>query len=243
MITYSIPAFNFPVSDGAAGQGLAAAGSRQLAWVDFVPFAGAAQDVDLGSHYLILANGYSVQCRDDVGTARNVFFVGTDGTVHYYGYHGASLINAGDGSTSIYAGAGGAAPLYLVDHYTILDSTTYDNCGAKLQVNGGIQARGAVTAAPDAASAVLDYHSGCGRLMVGDGASGWNAPLAIQPYGGNLLIGTTTDNGTDKLQLNGTIRATSYKSSDGSAGVASATFTTVDGKTVTVKNGLITAVV
>ena len=40
----------------------------------------------------------------------------------------------------------------------------------------------------------------------------------------------------------GTIEANAYKSSDGSSG-ATGSFTSADGKTVTVKNGLITAIV
>jgi hypothetical protein len=54
---------------------------------------------------------------------------------------------------------------------------------------------------------------------------------------GDVGIGTTTP--SEKLDVNGAIKATDYKSSDGSVG-ADGSFTTVDGKTVTVKNGLIT---
>lgn len=39
------------------------------------------------------------------------------------------------------------------------------------------------------------------------GGSAWGN-LVLQSGGGNVLIGTTTDNGTDKLQVNGTISAT-----------------------------------
>ena len=53
-----------------------------------------------------------------------------------------------------------------------------------------------------------------------------------------VLIGTSTDNGVDLLQVNGSIKANSYKSNDGSAGISD-TFTNAD---VTIKNGLITAI-
>jgi hypothetical protein len=45
---------------------------------------------------------------------------------------------------------------------------------------------------------------------------------------------------SEKLDVNGTIKATAYKSSDGSAGI-STTFLDNDGNTITVKDGLITA--
>lgn len=53
-------------------------------------------------------------------------------------------------------------------------------------------------------------------------------------------IGTSTP--AETLDVNGTIKGTGYKSSDGSAGV-SGSFTSADGKTITVKDGLITAIV
>lgn len=54
---------------------------------------------------------------------------------------------------------------------------------------------------------------------------------------GNVGVGTT--NPYEKLEIDGNIKATGYKSADGSAG-ASGSFTSQDGKTITVKNGLIT---
>jgi hypothetical protein len=57
---------------------------------------------------------------------------------------------------------------------------------------------------------------------------------------GNFGIGTTTPG--EKLEVTGNIKASGYKSSDGSAGV-SGSFTTTDGKTITIKDGLVTAIV
>ena len=63
-------------------------------------------------------------------------------------------------------------------------------------------------------------------------------------YDGNVGVGTTSP--SEKLQVNGTVRATSYKSSDGSAGVTS-TFTVRNGNnsaslTFVIKNGIVTSV-
>lgn len=58
--------------------------------------------------------------------------------------------------------------------------------------------------------------------------------------GGNVGIGTTAP--SEKLDVSGTVKATGYKSSDGSAGV-SGSFTTTDGKTITIKDGLVVSIV
>lgn len=61
-------------------------------------------------------------------------------------------------------------------------------------------------------------------------------------YDGSDLIIEPDVVGTGEVHIAGTIQAEDYKSADGSLG-ATGSFTTADAKTVTVKNGLITAIV
>jgi hypothetical protein len=61
---------------------------------------------------------------------------------------------------------------------------------------------------------------------------------------GNLGIGNTAP--TEKLQVNGTVRATSYKSSDGSAGITATVgvknSSQSQNRTLTIKNGIVTGI-
>jgi hypothetical protein len=80
------------------------------------------------------------------------------------------------------------------------------------------------------------------------GTAGYTA-LLINPTenatgtGAKLLIDAQVG-GTSKFKVDntGTVKATGYKSSDGSAGV-SGSFTTTDGKTITIKDGLVVSIV
>ena len=79
-----------------------------------------------------------------------------------------------------------------------------DSTGAKANIYGGlIIYEGAISTPPTAASLVIDQQLGGIARIMSSGVSTWNVPLAINPYGGNALIGTTTDSGY-KLQVNGT---------------------------------------
>ena len=90
-----------------------------------------------------------------------------------------------------------------------------------------------------------------GALATGSGAGcdvtikGGDAPTSGNEDGGDLILEPGDGVGTGAngiVNANGTFKATSYQSSDGSVG-ATGSFTTTDGKTVTVKNGLITNIV
>jgi len=84
---------------------------------------------------------------------------------------------------------------------------TIDASLPEIQASGTIMSTGSsLAAAPTTASVVLDYQSASnsGRLMAGS-AGAWNKNIAINPYGGNTMIGTTTDAGY-KLDVNGTGR-------------------------------------
>ena len=71
------------------------------------------------------------------------------------------------------------------------------------------------------------------------GVVGKETALTVQATTGNVGIGTTSPG--EKLEVSGTVKATGYKSSDGSAGV-SGSFTTTDGKTITIKDGLVVSI-
>jgi hypothetical protein len=90
-----------------------------------------------------------------------------------------------------------------------------------------------------------------GALATGSGAGcdvtikGGDAPTSGNEDGGDIILEPGDGVGTGAngiVNANGTFKATSYQSSDGSVG-ATGSFTTTDGKTVTVKDGLITNIV
>ena len=76
---------------------------------------------------------------------------------------------------------------------------------AKLTLQGGLVVRsGAISNAPAQNAVVLDNAGGISRLMA-SGASTWNAVLAINPFGGNVGIGTTTP--STKLEVVGNFKS------------------------------------
>lgn len=92
-----------------------------------------------------------------------------------------------------------------------------------LQVgDGGANANGQVSArAVNAVSSLAAFNSTGGIYMSGNAGSSWGTiqsysdgsgtakATAINPTGGNLLIGTTTDDGSNKLQVSGSARVLS----------------------------------
>jgi hypothetical protein len=93
-----------------------------------------------------------------------------------------------------------------------------DITGANIISNGGLVIYGSSIAnAPTANSIVIDQAGGVSRIMA-SGASTWNSTLAINPYGGSVLIGTTTDAGY-KLDVNGTGRFSGAITSTSTGGV------------------------
>jgi len=70
---------------------------------------------------------------------------------------------------------------------------TSDGTGAKYYSNGGVVLyAGAISAAPTAESIVVDQQSGGVARVMASGASTWSASLALNPYGGEVLVGTTS---------------------------------------------------
>ena len=127
----------------------------------------------------------------------------------------------------------------------------------RLNVNGGVNATGVgkfgddVTSTNGGITTIMSTNSSGGYGIVGTATT---HPLMFIVNGtnqmtintlGRVLIGSTIDNTVDKLQVTGTLKATGYKSSDGSAGITT-TLTFKDllsvSHTLTFKNGLLTAI-
>lgn len=85
-----------------------------------------------------------------------------------------------------------------------------------------------------------NYDTGITFYTTGTSQMQYNRRVMDMLPNGNVGIGVVTP--SEILDVAGNIKATGYKSSDGSAG-ATGSFTSSDGKTITVKNGLITGIV
>jgi hypothetical protein len=80
---------------------------------------------------------------------------------------------------------------------------------------GGITVTGDYSGVPAVAGLALDYHpaNSAARISVADGSSGWTKNLLLQPYGGNLGVGTTSPG--EKLEVAGNILS-KFSSTDNS---------------------------
>ena len=98
-----------------------------------------------------------------------------------------------------------------------------ESTGASQIGSGGfVMYAGAITNAPAALSVVLDQQAaGVARLM-SSGAGTWTSTLAINPYGGVVYVGTTTDlGGGQKFQVSGTTALGGNTAVSGNLGVTS----------------------
>jgi hypothetical protein len=72
----------------------------------------------------------------------------------------------------------------------------------------------------------LTSGSFAGWIQVSDGV-GTQIPLSLQPSNGNVLIGTTTDNGMGRLQVSGAVNANAFNSTSNNNSIPFTTWTTI----------------
>lgn len=105
---------------------------------------------------------------------------------------------------------------------------------------------GVMTTAPDKQVEINSTDGNCLRLTYNDnnGSASYYSDFKVSSSGDLTITASGGDISFDNENLvtTGTFQAGGYKSSDGSAG-ATGSFTSADGKTITVKDGLITAIV
>jgi hypothetical protein len=175
------------------------------------------------------------------------------GSYNTYVGHSAGYGTNTTPNAQLYNTALGASALYLIDN------------GGNGNTAIGYQAGDSITTGDynvcigyniDVPSATANYQVNIANIFQGDytPASEWLGLLFDKPfyfgvgkdatitYDGTDLIINPKVVGTGKLDISGVLQTDGYNAVDGSAGV-SGSFTTVDLKTVTVKDGLITAIV
>jgi len=113
----------------------------------------------------------------------------------------------------------------------------------QIKSSNGSQFQGSLVS-PVGEGAEIEYNGGIVYLSALNRTGTVWKPITIRGANTTIKVNNVTKALYSSLGLTitGEIKATTYKSSDGSSGVGGS-FTTVDGKTVTVKDGLITAIV
>lgn len=148
-------------------------------------------------------NGGNIRFHDDTGTSR--WFTGILGSVGATGYSIRDIV-------------GGVDRIHIpLATGNVLINTTTDNGTDKLQVSGSVATTGNLkikSSTPGSGVVITDnvtnsifanivVQSTYGEIQIGTASVGYDKPLVLQRLGANVLIGTTTDDGSNKLQVNG----------------------------------------
>ena len=122
-------------------------------------------------------------------------FLASDTGVSQY-WNGSAWVPIGGSATPSGPAGGDLGGTY--PNPTVVKASGNFQVSANFTVSGQVVTpltiTGAYAAVPGVASLAIDYHAAdpAARVMVPDGAGGWTGNLALQPYGGNIGIGTTT---------------------------------------------------
>jgi len=196
-------------------------GGQLTSYSSMVSRLGASDTVLSGSNFRLFNNA---------GDAGNIFQLNASNGVDLWNYasntwnkrftfSSAGLLTAangqligGTGTTNYipkWAGTGTQGNSQIYDNGTSVGIGLSDPIG-KLEVQSEFKIRNPLVSAE---RLNLGWNGAVSEISNYNFSTGGRSAIAIQPDGGNVLVGTTTDNGVDKLQVNGTISATSYTGS------------------------------